>query len=475
MIATLCLISVALAPAQQATGSDWLLIPRRNRGQEIVYQGTYLEEALGKGVQFTLVSLQHRVFVLDKNSQGAELALLTTLKQRSDRSGRSPSAIDSSGDPGTVRLEVVRANAEGRLTTTSGAPLVMPLLGPATAECGSLIEVPNRRFRIGQSWVVAEDGRPPRTWTLSGVEAINDTSCVKLTGVQQSEDWDRPRADRTAWRRQDVVWLSPSLGIAYRVERTIEHRDPARTELTSRTVTRYDLENTIVYPGQLFEDRYREIAQARGFAETAEPLLREPGKFGPKPVEALLTKVRYHLDNRAPTPYREAVLQVQRRVENARTTPTTPVKISEPSNRTMVATVGQLAPDFVVAGLAPQQSVHLHRLLGKPILLVFYNPTSQTAVELLRFAQSLQDKFESLTVLGMAVSDNTDDVLKQQNALALRFPLVSGKGLRQSYGVDATPKLVLLDADGLVRGAYEGWGREIPLAVTQEIERCHKK
>jgi hypothetical protein len=37
--------------------------------------------------------------------------------------------------------------------------------------------------------------------------------------------------------------------------------------------------------------------------------------------------------------------------------------------------------------------------------------------------------------------------------------------------VDATPKLVVLDADGIVRGSFTGWGRETASAVTEELQR----
>jgi hypothetical protein len=39
-----------------------------------------------------------------------------------------------------------------------------------------------------------EEGQPIRSWSVAGTELINATSCVKLVGVQQSDDWDRPRA-----------------------------------------------------------------------------------------------------------------------------------------------------------------------------------------------------------------------------------------------------------------------------------------
>jgi len=44
--------------------------------------------------------------------------------------------------------------------------------------------------------------------------------------------------------------------------------------------------------------------------------------------------------------------------------------------------------------------------------------------------------------------------------------------LRLSYAVDATPKFVVLDADGVVRGSYTGWGPETPRGVVEELKRC---
>src|SRR5207249_3147950 len=98
-------------------------------------------------------------------ADGMELALFTTLKQQPGRSSRPRGDDNVMSDPGSVRLELVRCNVEGRLTTLSGASLLSPLQGPATVECGALLEVPNRRLRADQSWVVTEESRPPRTWT----------------------------------------------------------------------------------------------------------------------------------------------------------------------------------------------------------------------------------------------------------------------------------------------------------------------
>jgi peroxiredoxin len=473
MLATLCLMSCALAPTQAASGSEWLLTPRLSRGQELVYRGTFTEESLGRGVQFLRsYRLQSRVFVLDSSPDGADVAFFTTLKLRT---GADPANVaQASPENGSIRLETVRLNPQGRVLSDRAAELLVPLNGPATAECQAIVEVPKNRVGANQRWEVLEAGRPARIWTVAGLEPVNGTSCVKITGIQQSEDWDQPRADRTAWRRQDVVWLSPRFGIAYRVERTIEQREPARREATQRMVTRFELENTLVYPGQLFEDRYREIRQYQSFVETAAPLWHEPGKYPAGAYEALLAKINAHVESRPPTPYREAIVHLRGRVEAVRSGHVPLATVPDAGPRP-VAAVGQLAPDFVVNALTTKQPVRLQRLLGRPILLVFYSPSSRYAEELLRFVQGLQDKNAAdLTVLGLAVSEDNETVLKQYADLKLQIPLAAGKGLRQTYAVESTPKLVVLDADGVVRGAYIGWGREIPDSVAEELKRWQR-
>ena len=41
---------------------------------------------------------------------------------------------------------------------------------------------------------------------------------------------------------------------------------------------------------------------------------------------------------------------------------------------------------------------------------------------------------------------------------------------RASYAVESTPKLVLLDGVGIVRGSYLGWGRQTPQEVQEELK-----
>jgi peroxiredoxin len=293
--------------------------------------------------------------------------------------------------------------------------------------------------------------------------------------LQQSEDWDHPRADRTAWRRRDLVWLAPRLGVAYKVERTIERREPAHRDSTLQSVARYELQSEIQYPGQLYEDRRREILQAQKLNEAIAPLLANPSKHGRRPFENILVRIAYHLDNQPPTPYREAVLQVKRRAEAASRGESPPAVAGDDHGPT-VAVLDQRAPDFIVSNLLSKESTQLRRWLGRPILMVFYHPGSVTVEQVLRFAQQVQDKYgQQVAVLGFSVSDELERIKKQHRDLQLSLPIYSGKGLRLSYAVEATPKLVILDAAGVLRGNYVGWGPETAELVTEELQHWLRK
>jgi peroxiredoxin len=468
MVASLFLFGFVLATGQTAERSDWMLAPRLTRAQELVYSGSFAEEANGGSVHFNRsYRLESRVLVLDTTPKGAEVALLTLLKPRDTAKGKTTSdAVASS-----VRLEIVKLDPQGRVTPPQGVSLTVPLEGPPSLECGAFVEVPRRRVGMDQSWEVTEDGRPLQNWKIAGTDLIGGVRCVKLIGTQQSDDWDHPRADRAAWRRRDTVWMDSVAGVAQRLERIIERRDPARQEPTHRSVLRYDLESTLQYPRSLFEDRRTEVHLARTYAESLAPLLTNPAKHTAQ-LDALLAKISFHVQHQPPTPYRDAVMQVKRRVEAARRGESPPENPSEPAAPTTVATPGHQAPDFVAPDFLNKEPARLRKWLGKPILLVFYYPTSESARDVLRWAQRITEIHRaSVAVVGMALSDDGEPIRRQHEALSLTFPIVNGSGLKQTYAVDSTPKVVLIDASGVVRGTYTGWGREMPEEIGEELKR----
>jgi peroxiredoxin len=129
--------------------------------------------------------------------------------------------------------------------------------------------------------------------------------------------------------------------------------------------------------------------------------------------------------------------------------------------------VGQAAPDFSASELTGSTTVQLHRMLGQPVVLFFYNPETETGTRVLEFVRGLQEKArDRLTILAMAVSDDVEGVCRQRKEMALAFPIYCGTGMRLTFGVDATPRFIVLDADGIVRGAFTGWADH----VAQDIE-----
>src|SRR5262249_26031615 len=154
--------------------------------------------------------------------------------------------------PRSVRLEVAKLDGQGRLTAGPNISLAAPLEGPPTLECGAFVETPRRRVGVDHVWESGEDGRPLRLWKVISADLVDGVRCVNRRGRKRSAGWDKPRADRAAWRRRDTVWLDPIVGVAHRVERVIERREPARQEPTQRSVLRYDLESSLQYPRQLF-------------------------------------------------------------------------------------------------------------------------------------------------------------------------------------------------------------------------------
>jgi peroxiredoxin len=239
----------------------------------------------------------------------------------------------------------------------------------------------------------------------------------------------------------------------------------------------YELESSLQYPGQLSEERRQEIARARSFAESVTPLLPTPTRYGPQ-LDAALNRINFYMEHSAPTPYRDAIQQVKRQIEAAKRGETPPAAQNESAETPSVVTLGQPAPDFVASDMVTTNapSHRLHNWLGKPVLLVFYSPASPTADELLRFARDVHTRFNGgVVVVGLSVSDDLRTVRRQQVQVGVDFPILHGNGLRISYAVETTPKMVLVDGTGVVRGSYVGWGRETPGEVLSDLRQWRQR
>jgi peroxiredoxin len=491
MAATLYLLGCLLMPAQKpplgaltqprspergasSFSGDWLLVPRLQRSQELVYRGVFTEEGRGGRVQFSRsYRLETRIFVLDTPPQGAEIAVLTLLKHRSAQGAGAAPLVAGDAALISVRLERLHVDLQGRITAEPNVALLLPLDGAPTLEYGAFVTLPGGRISVGQEWTTLEGDRPPLAWHAVGAEMVAGTQCLKLVGEQKSDDWDHPRADRSAWRRQETVWLAPQLGLATRLEREILQREPAQREAAQRSQLRLELESSFLLSGQAGDSRRQEITQTLAFRDSLAPLVKQPARYGPH-LSALVRRIEQYLENQPETPYRPALLQVKRRVEAAQRGETPPEPVAEIRPIPTGAAVGQRAPDFIATNFTGGGSAQLRRWIGKPVVLVFYHPASPTTPTVLRFAQQLSAKYpQRIYVAGMSISDKADLVRQQQKEWGLTFPLLSASGLRGSFGVAHTPKIILLDGSNIIRGEYLGWaaGGETAREVEEELRR----
>src|SRR5262249_46092981 len=222
----------------------------------------------------------------------------------------------------------------------------------------------------------------------------------------------------------------------------------------------------------------------------AASLVGEPAKYH-KQLTVLQRRISAHLENQSPTPYRDAIAQIKRQVDAAckgegvtvgHHGPARPSGSSEgaggnkpapaPLPLPAAVAVGEAAPDFVATEFTTKGTARLDRWKGRPILLVFYHPSSITIRDLLRFAQEVHTGYSRhVSVIGLSVSDDNQAVLTQLKELKLGFPVLYGGGIRISYGVETTPKLVLIDSAGIVRGMYMGWGAETAREVLTDLRR----
>lgn len=275
---------------------------RLRRGEEFVYRGTYVETATNGGTEFQRsFELENRVFVSANDGQRFELAVVSSLS--------SP----TSTTPPAVRFALLTAERSGRVRLKTGGPLPYVADGPPSLDCAAMIERPTDG---APTWTIA-DVQPPFEWRRLAFETRHNVRCLQLTGVQQSESWERVTADRPAWRRQETAWVSSLTGIVERLERVSEWRRIGERDSVVRATTTYELHGGVsVYPDALGNDRRNEIRLADLFQQELRKLRAE--RASPERFDRLISRIDSALRKAPATPFRPVILSLRRQAESAR-------------------------------------------------------------------------------------------------------------------------------------------------------------
>jgi peroxiredoxin len=477
MLTSLYLLSCTLTLAQGGERAEWQISPNLAPGLELVYSGTYAEESLIPNAAYQKTyRVDTNVLVLETGVKDWQLAIMTALKLQD---ARLPN--DKKDGPSSVRLDLLRIDVEGRMRTTGKQLFHLPLKGPPTLESGMFVPAPGQKVGRNYIWDLTDDKRPTHRWQAAGTESVGGITCIKVASIQQSNDWAVPRADSAAWRRRDTVWLHPQLMVAQKLERIIEHRDPARDTPTFRTVVRYELDRHLQYPGLMFEERRKEVLKASKFSDEAQKLFQQPALNRPQ-LDGLIRQVSYHLDHQPATqttPYRKAFVHLKAVLEKAQKGDVpVPNGIEEPTPLppTRVLGLGDRIPDFVVSNVTDDKTTRSQSLHGKPIVVIFYNPATQLGKEVMTYASKVNEKQTGkLHILAMAVTNEPEITRKQHTNMKLPFPALDGNAMRLPFGAEQTPRFVVVDGGGIVRLTLTGWGFQTPYEIDDVLERCLKK
>ena len=477
MFTSICLLSCALTLGQPTERADWQLTPQLAPGLELVYTGTYLDESLIPNVQHQKqYRLETTLLVLETGVKDWRVGIMTALSLQDEP--KSPSK--QLRGPSSVRVELARVDWQGRAHKSDKKLLETPIHDLPTLESGFLVPAPLTKVGRNFSWDVTEPGQPMQRWQVIGTDSCGGLNCIKIVGVQQSDDWANGRADKVAWRRRDFIWLHPQLSVAQRVERIVEHRAAARETPTHRTIVRYDLDSHLRYPARLFDDRKDELLKASKFQEDTQALLQQP-VLNRTLVDSLIHRVSFNLDHPQSgqaTPYRKAFANLKTVLENAKKgeRPVQNVPDAPFPQSIKVLDVGERVPDFAVSSLTDTQATRLKNLYGKPILVVFFNPATPLGRQVLDFAKQLSEKHVGRqSIMAMAVTNDADVARKQHQEMRLTFPILDGNGLRLTFGAVETPRFVVVDGNGLVRLSQTGWGFQTPAEIDEMLQRCEKK
>ena len=476
------LLTGMLIGAPPSAPADSAPTPKLEKGLEITWRGTFSEASLRPNVRaFRVYDIETRVFVLDILRQGADVAIFTKIKLK-------PELKSMPEAPSIVRLHLARVDGNGNLSllpanaltiapdARKSLPLpLMPIEGLPIFEPGVFVGFQTEKIRLGQAWDLAEEKRPPLSFRVESLDNIRGSRCYKITAAQQTEDWDKPRPDRSDWRRADTLWISAKHGYAARIERVIEKRDPQTGDLGFRSKLACDQIGTMRYPERFGDDRRDEIIGAANFMAQLEQLLPQAGRSGPRPFEQLLQQIEQHASSHVAgeaAPYREAIQFVKRKAEAAKRGHIPPTPLPPETGEKAALTIGKVATDIATTDLTNGESIRLSKLRGKPVVLLYYQSGSvRTAEPLLRFAQSLDTRHAGKAVVLPLVVGDPESAVQQRNDWRLAVHVLAGRDVYKQHGIESTPCFVVIDAEGIVRCVALGWSEENAAAVRTELEK----
>lgn len=457
------------------------------KGLETRWTGTFTEASFRPGVRaIRTYEVDVRLLVLNKDDQGHDVALFSRVFLKPELKSTQPPS-------GVVRLELARVDRRGRVVVMPSAadydnpdpkarpwPLVK-LQGLPFHEAGMFVPLPETetKWKVGATWNHEEPDRPTTTWKITDQDSFRSQSAWKVIGSQKTTHYYTDRIRQAEWRREDRLTVLPNLGVAARIERIVERREPDADEIAFRSVLNLEQQGRITYSGRLFEERRDEAINAAAFTAVLDRLLADGGRKGPQPFETLIKRIHnYEADHVGSdsVPYREALIAVRRRADSAARGNLPPAQAPEekPASATEPLTIGTAIPDIVLKPLGTGTETTLHKLKGRTVVLAYFQPSAPSAAGVLKLAQSMHMQAKTDAVIVPLVIGESGPAKTLHAETKLTVPLFDGNAVYKTHGLDATPVFIIVDAQGIVRNITRGWGSETSDTVAKIYERWLK-
>lgn len=438
---------------------------RLERGQEFVYDAQYTQESERPGSRFSR-SLKTHALILDVDAAGSAQVAFMTEQRVEGKPGEEATSL--------AHLSLGRVDTLGRvrLESMTGSSR-LPIDGAPTLETLPFVEWPRERVEPGHTWTVEDPELGPQTWRLLNQELRDLGRCFKLKARQSSGDWNR--VDRVVWRREDDASVLVVEGYVSHWERRTEWRTVSGDLFKSTTVL-----NLSAIPGPLTDGAIRarrlEIAEASRFAARLAELMKPRGEPDIQGYTNLLHDIdRYQSRG---TPYYAAIQSVRRRAELARRgeRPPEPIVIRVGRDTPAIpkspraADIDDPAPSIGLTNVRNGEQQLLASLRGKPVLLVFFKPTSPLIDVTLRYLRRTAPYRDAVHVVPVAVDGSRDDIEKLRAAHKLPGDVFESRTALAQFAGRSTPRFIVIDKRGIIRLMLPGWNGEFPEQIHKELE-----
>ena len=453
-------------------GSAWTVRPDFQIGQELVYEGKIRDTYQGKGVSSESDRrLLVRALVLEKSASQIAKVACSTAQLESDST--SAAKLNSLTNALALRLDLLNVDDKGHARwSEDGAEIAPPTSEAMVSELGFFLDPSPKPLKINDHWVIRRAGQPPIRVTVIGPDTVTQVKCVELHVEQESQNWANAEITLPAWKIDSKVWYDDKTRSVFKVDRTVESRDPAAPEIAYTRQVTYEQVSNVKYHGTVFQNQTSDFETAYKAQKSLEKALTQEDVTRTRLLKSFRRENEPSLRTMHTTMFKSALERMlktadaaEKFVAEADDEPA-PVLVGRREAR-----VGDRAPHFVLHSTKSGQKISKNTIKGEATVMVFIDPASELSLDALRTAVKATMSREGAPLKLLAVCTKVDE--ESEKALRATVPgnyeVCTGAGSDGAYGITGMPHVVFIDAGGVLRMNQKGFGPELYSSLLKDL------